>query len=65
MSEQDAQLLAVPEVCELLDISRTTLWRWRQDEIIPPDAVMQCGRRVLFRRPVLERWLAGELDATG
>ena len=44
------------EVCELLDVSRRTLFRWRQVGYLPPPGYV--GRRPVYRREVVDEWLA-------
>lgn len=36
---------------------------WRMARHLPKEAVLRVGGRVLIRRPVIERFLAGELPA--
>ena len=44
------------EVCELLDVSRRTLFRWRQAGYFPQPGYV--GRRPVYRREVVDEWLA-------
>ena len=43
-------------VCELLDVSRRTLFRWRQVGYFPQPGYV--GRRPVYRREVVDEWLA-------
>ena len=44
------------EVCELLDVSRRTLFRWREVGYFPQPGYI--GRRPIYRREVVDEWLA-------
>ena len=44
------------EVCELLNVSRRTLFRWRQQGYFPQPGYV--GRRPIYRREVVDEWLA-------
>ena len=47
---------SVPEVCEALQISRTTLWKLVRSRRLKP---VRIGRRVLFSMKALEDFLKG------
>jgi phage terminase Nu1 subunit (DNA packaging protein) len=49
-------LIASPQLAGLLNISIRTLERWRLEGIGP--TYVKAGRRVLYRRGDVERWLA-------
>ena len=51
---------SVPEVCEALQISRTTLWKLVRSRRLKP---VRIGRRVLFSMKALEDFLNGESGA--
>ena len=42
-----SEYLTANEVCDLVGISRQTLWRWRQDEKVPLGQRLR-GRQLLF-----------------
>ena len=42
------------EVCQLVNISRQTLWRWRQDSRIPPGRRFR-GQRLVFSPDEVEQ----------
>ena len=48
---------SIPEVCEALQISRTTLWKLVRSRRLKP---VRIGRRVLFSLRALEDFLNGE-----
>ncbi len=48
---------SVPEVCEALQISRTTLWKLVRSRRLKP---VRIGRRVLFSLKAVEEFLDGE-----
>jgi len=48
---------SVPEVCEALQISRTTLWKLVRSRRLKP---VRIGRRVLFSLKAVEEFLNGE-----
>lgn len=43
------------EVCELLSVSRRTLFRWRQDGYFPQPSYI--GRRPVYGRDVVDAWI--------
>ena len=48
---------SVPEVCEALQISRTTLWKLVRSRRLKP---VRIGRRVLFSMKALEEFVNGD-----
>jgi excisionase family DNA binding protein len=48
---------SVPEVCEALQISRTTLWKLVRSRRLKP---VRIGRRVLFSLKAVDEFLNGE-----
>jgi DNA-binding transcriptional MerR regulator len=46
--------LTPSEVCQLVGVSRQTLWRWRQDALIPPGQRLR-GHRLLFSPDEVEQ----------
>ena len=48
---------SVPEVCEALQISRTTLWKLVRSRRLKP---VRIGRRVLFSLKAVEDFLNGD-----
>src|SRR6267143_1526577 len=51
---------SVPEVCEALQISRTTLWKLVRSRRLKP---VRIGRRVLFSLKAVEEFLNGSSSA--
>jgi excisionase family DNA binding protein len=58
-----ALLLTVAQVCQLLSISRATLYRLEQAGKIP--GRVQLMGHVRYHRPTLEAWLVAQVKATG
>jgi excisionase family DNA binding protein len=50
-------LLDVGQMTELLNVSVITVKRLVRDEVLPPGAVVHLGRRRLFSRPLIEKWV--------
>ena len=50
---------SIPEVCEALQISRTTLWKLVKSRRLKP---VRIGRRVLFPARALDEFLYGDKD---
>jgi excisionase family DNA binding protein len=48
---------SIPEVCEALQISRTTLWKLVRSRRLKP---VRIGRRVLFSLKAVEEFLNGD-----
>jgi predicted DNA-binding transcriptional regulator AlpA len=48
------QYLRIADICEQFGISRSTLWRWRRDGILPP------GKKLT---PKTEIWLVSDIEA--
>lgn len=46
--------LTASELCQLVSISRQTLWRWRQDARIPPGRRFR-GQRLVFSLDEVEQ----------
>ncbi len=55
------ELLTLAEVADLLRTPAATLRYWRHLGVGPPS--FRLGRRVLYRRTELERWVAKRHDA--
>jgi excisionase family DNA binding protein len=60
ISGQD-RLLTVPEVCDLLGVSRNTVYGWRYQRVGPPS--IQIGRNLRYRRSDITRWLDGQASS--
>lgn len=60
------EYLTAAEVCELVGISRQTLWRWRQDTRIPAGLRFR-GKRLVFSPDEVEqiRGYASSLEPAG
>jgi hypothetical protein len=58
-----AELLTEEATAELLHNSVSTLRRWRRLGIGP--AFIKSGRKVLYRRVTLDRWLAEQETTSG
>ena len=50
---------SIPEVCEALQISRTTLWKLVKSRRLKP---VRIGRRVLFPVRALDEFLNGDQE---
>ena len=48
-------MLRVPDVCRLLHVSESTLYRWRRDGL-GPDFVKE-GRHILYNPSAIKRWV--------
>jgi len=57
------RLLTVPEVCDLLGLSRNTVYGWRDQATSPP--FVRIGRNLRYRRSDLTRWLDEQASASG
>jgi excisionase family DNA binding protein len=55
-------LLTMAQVCELLNVSRTTFYRMRQAGEIP--GAVTLGGQVRYHRETLEKWLLTKLVAS-
>jgi hypothetical protein len=51
-------LLDLQALAQLLSVSEVTCKRLAADGTLPPGAVVRLGRRRLFSRPLIERWVA-------
>jgi predicted DNA-binding transcriptional regulator AlpA len=49
------EYLTLPEVSALIHTPTATLYQWRTKRIGPPS--IKVGRRVIYRRTDLEKWL--------
>ncbi|WP_100466175.1 helix-turn-helix transcriptional regulator [Mycobacteroides abscessus] len=58
----ESGLLTVKEVSELYRIEAGTLRYWRSVNVGPPS--FNIGRRVVYRRSEVERWIAEQETAT-
>jgi predicted DNA-binding transcriptional regulator AlpA len=60
------EYMTAAEVCDLIGISRQTLWRWRQDTRIPPGLRFR-GKRLVFSQDEVEqiRNFASSLEPAG
>lgn len=54
MEEQD--VLTTGEAAKYIRHSVRTMIRWRQERVGPP--FIQCGKKILYRKQSLDRWLA-------
>lgn len=60
---QNPELLRLKEVCSLLKISSTTLWRWRAKGILPKP--QQLGPKLIFwKKSVIENFINSQLGET-
>jgi predicted DNA-binding transcriptional regulator AlpA len=58
---RNSELLRLKDVCVLLKISSTTLWRWRAKGILPKP--YQIGPRLLFwKKSVIEAFINSQQD---
>jgi excisionase family DNA binding protein len=58
-----ALLLTVPQVCQLLSISRATFYRLEEAGKLP--GRVQLMGNVRYHRPTIEAWLIAQVKATG
>ncbi len=49
------ELLKVDEVAEILGVSKSTIYTWTSEQVIPH---FKIGGRVLFRRNHIDKWLS-------
>jgi len=57
-----SEYLTEPQLAAQLHVSTMTLKRWRALREAPP--IVRLGRRILYRRDAVEKWLAGrEVEA--
>lgn len=63
MDQRSTELLTEAEAAEMLRSSVPTLRRWRRLGTGP--AAIKSGRKVLYRRVTLDRWLAEQETASG
>ena len=54
-SHEITQRIRTKDLCNLLQISRTTLWRWTKIEGFPTPP--KCGSIVLWDAKAIEHWL--------
>ena len=50
------QILSSKELAELLGVSRATLWRMRQKDLVPPPIQISI-RLIGWEKSVIEKWL--------
>ena len=49
---KDEELLTVSEVCKMLSVTRSTLWRWQRDEYLVP---VKCGKRSFYKKSEIQK----------
>ena len=54
------RLLAPDEVTELLQIPKTTLYRWKYERIGPP--IVKVGRHLRYRQSDLGAWIEEQVE---
>lgn len=54
-SETKDDFLSVGEVCSLLKVGRSTLWRWTKEKAFAPS--YEIGNRVYYKRSEIEAYL--------
>lgn len=54
--KEDAGLLTVAEVCNVLHVCKTTLWRWNNNGLLP---VVKIGSKAYYRMSDVERLKGG------
>jgi len=57
-----ARHLAMKELCEMLDIQRSTARRWMINGTIPCECFMKLGRDWRFDKTKVEKWLQQQHD---
>jgi len=60
-STDQALLLTLPQVCHLLNLSRSTLDRMAKDNLIP--GRLKIGGQIRYHRPTLDTWLLSHLQS--
>ncbi|MFV0447707.1 MAG: helix-turn-helix transcriptional regulator [Vibrio sp.] len=62
MSEanQHEELYSVPQLEQLLDRNRITIWRWWKKHKIFPSPLLVNGRAVGWRKSDVDLWIRGE-----
>lgn len=55
------RLLAVPQICQRLSISRSTFYDWRQARKAPPCLVLPNGQ-IRIRESDLDLWVSGRME---
>ena len=58
----DLLLLTVPQVCKLLNLSRSTLDRMAKEGLV--SGRLKIGGQVRYHRPTLETWLLEQLSSS-
>lgn len=51
-------LITSQEVCKRLSISRTTLWKWKQEFPDFPKGIRMSPTKTLFKASEIEAWVA-------
>lgn len=51
------ELVSIKEMCQLLGVSRTTLWAYEKSGKVPEP--VRIGGRVKWRRADIEEWIKG------
>jgi predicted DNA-binding transcriptional regulator AlpA len=57
---EDEGLLTERDTAGLLEVSLSTLRRWKREGTGPP--CLEIGRQVRYRRAAIERWLTGSIQ---
>lgn len=52
-------LITRKQAAQILGVSPDVLWRYTRQGIVPQEAVIRAGRRLWYRRTVLEEWARG------
>lgn len=59
---QEQEYLTIPQLAELLQVPKSTIYQWRHAGHGPP-GIRVSGRHVRYRRADVEQWLAGLRDS--
>jgi excisionase family DNA binding protein len=62
LKQDDPLLLSIPQVCNLLNLSRSTIDRMAKSESIP--GRIKIGGQIRYHRPTLETWLVSKITAS-
>ncbi len=54
------EYLGIVEVARLLGVSRQRVWQRNKDRAMPEPVMLIGGRRPVWTREQIERWMAGE-----
>lgn len=56
MEKSHKEMMTADEVCSLLHVNRSTLWRWDKDEYLKN---VKVGKKLMYKRDEVEKVLNG------